>query len=316
LLYESDAEEWTLATLLARRQQAHLQQFELVPVQEKKVVRLSHCKVHIYKPAKAGPLPVIIAYHGGGFYFDFVPLAESYYRHLANETGWMVIAPDYRVAPEHPYPAAVDDCYETYKWILQQGARVGADTSRVIVWGDSAGGNLAAVVTQRARQEGLNQIDHQILIYPAVDISSDHTPSFQRFKSGYLFTDAMMRFIRKSYAGKVDSRHPELSPLLNPDFRGLPPCLLITAEFDPFHDQGVEYIRKLAKLGIPVQHKEFYGVMHGFAGIRDIFPDENHELLTVVKKTLRQLEEQPGAHPAPPGWRGDRPLLAGEAASK
>lgn len=285
----ADPDQWTTQHLIANRQRAHRETFDLEPVADRRTIELPRFRVHIYKPEAKGPLPVLIAYHGGGFYFDFIPMAEAYYRHLANQTGWMVVAPDYRVAPEHPYPAAVNDCYDTFKWVLGNIAAEQGDTSRIVLWGDSAGGNLAAVVTQRARTEGLSgHIDQQVLIYPAVDMTCEKSPSIQKY-NGYLMSETLLRFLQQTYAGGADCRNPELSPSLSTDFRNLPPCLLVTAEFDPLHDQGIEYLAKLKKSGIATQHREFRGMLHGFAGAMHYFTDENEELIRLAAHTLNRV---------------------------
>ncbi len=289
---DDEPASWTKRQLIDRRARAHGDVYELEPIAARKTIQLPNCKVHLFKPTHSGrPLPVIIAYHGGGFFYDFVPMAEAYYRHLANQTGFLVVAPDYRVAPEHPFPAATNDSYETFKWVLANIAREDGDPARIAVWGDSAGGNLAAVVTQKARDEGLTDaIDLQILVYPAVDMYSEESESFRKFGVGYILSQASMEFIRNVYTAGADCRNPEISPLLHKNFGQLPPCLLVTAEFDPLHDQAIAYAKRLEKAGIEVHHREFKGMLHGFVGPVDVFPHANDRFMEMAVEFLSVLK--------------------------
>jgi len=182
-------------------------------------------------------------------------------RALANAAGCMVVAVDYRLAPEHPSPAALDDCWATVTWLAEHGSEIGADPRRIAVGGDSAGGQLAALVAIRARDAGTPPLALQLLIYPVTDHDFD-TPSYHQMESGYGLTRDGMRWFWNCYLGRADGEHA--SPLRAPDLKGVASALVITCEYDPLRDEGVAYARRLAAGGVSVEHIGEAGMVHGY----------------------------------------------------
>jgi acetyl esterase len=225
--------------------------------------------VRHYTPVDAStgqPAPLLVFFHGGGFVVGDLDTHDALCRLLCRDAGVHVMAVDYRLAPEHPAPAAVDDCYAAYRWALEHAAELGADPSRVAVGGDSAGGNLSAVVSQLARNDGITLPALQVLLYPATDFSSD-TRSKTLFADGFFLTKTDMDWFRDNYlAGSaLDTDDPRISPLLAEDLSGLPPALVLTGGFDPLRDEGNQYAEALAAAGVTVDHRQFGPVVHAFA---------------------------------------------------
>jgi acetyl esterase/lipase len=221
-----------------------------------------------YSPAEAGgPRPLLVFYHGGGFVFGDLDTHDSVCRLLCRSSGAHVLAIDYRLAPEHRFPAAVEDARAALTWAHAHAERLGADPTRVGVGGDSAGGSLAAVAAQLAARDGGPAPAMQLLIYPATDVSGHRRPSRELFGEGFFLTNAEMDWFEASYLGAVDApkdRDPRVSPLLAEDFSGLPPAIVITAGFDPLRDEGEAYAHALAEAGTPVVLRRFEGYIHGF----------------------------------------------------
>jgi acetyl esterase len=220
--------------------------------------------VRIYTPAGKGSLPVLVYFHGGGWVIGNIETSDGLCRTLANAAGCIVVSVDYRLAPEHPFPAAVDDAYGAALWAVENAASFGGDPSRVAVGGDSAGGNLAAVVAQAARDRGKPALTFQLLVYPVTDAACD-TPSYGENADGYLLTRDAMRWFWNHYTrSDADRRNPHASPLRAGSLTGLPAALVITAEFDPLRDEGERYARRLRDAGVPVQLTRYEGMIHGF----------------------------------------------------
>ncbi|MDQ1375382.1 MAG: acetyl esterase, partial [Actinomycetota bacterium] len=213
------------------------------------------------RPSDRRPLPVLVFFHGGGFVIGDLDTHDQVCRQLANGSHAIVVAVDYRLAPEHPYPAAPDDCFAATTWIHEHATELGGDPTRMAVAGDSAGGNLAAVVAQEARDKGGPPLKAQILIYPATDLSMQH-PSITENGEGYLLTKEGMDWFMGHYAPDVDD--VRCSPLAAVDLSGLPPALVITAEFDPLRDEGEAYAAHLREAGVPVVLSRYDGMIHGF----------------------------------------------------
>jgi acetyl esterase len=229
--------------------------------------------VRVYRPVKKETLPALIFFHGGGFVICNLDTHDRLCRSLANASGCAVISVDYRLAPEHKYPAAVEDAYAATKYVAEHAAEFGVDPSRIAVGGDSAGGNLAAVVSLLARDRRGPKLKFQLLIYPLVDFN-DQSPSMQQFGQGdHFLTKEGMDWFKKSYLASADAaREPLASPINATDFRGLPRAMVMTAECDPLRDQGEAYARKLEAAGVPVELKRYEGMIHPFltlAGIID-----------------------------------------------
>jgi acetyl esterase len=220
--------------------------------------------VRIYKSGAPSPAPVLVYFHGGGWVCGNLDTHDSLCRALANAARCVVVSVDYRLAPEHPFPAPVEDAYAATAWVSDNGARLGADPTRLAVGGDSAGGALAAAVCLMARDRGGPAITCQLLNYPATDYAFD-TASYVENASGYQLTrEGMIWFWNHYLATPADGCHPYASPLRAEDFSGLPPAIVITAEFDPLRDEGEEYARRLMAAGVPVHLLSYPGLIHNF----------------------------------------------------
>ena len=220
--------------------------------------------VRVYRPVKDEVLPVLIFFHGGGFVICNLDTHDRTCRALANASRCVVISVDYRLAPENKYPAAVDDAYAATRYIAGHAGEFGVDPNRIAVGGDSAGGNLATVVSLLSRDRGGPRLKFQLLIYPLVDFY-DQSPSMQQYAEGYFLTRAGMDWFTQSYLPSREAGlEPSASPMNATDFRGLPPAMIMTAECDPLRDQGEAYARKLQAAGVPVELKRYEGMIHPF----------------------------------------------------
>jgi acetyl esterase len=225
--------------------------------------------VRIYTPAGTGPFPVLVYYHGGGFVIGDLESHDGVCRQLTNSAGCVTVAVDYRLAPEAKFPAAVDDCYAATRWVSENAAQLNADPNRLAVGGDSAGGNLAAVISILARDRKTPKIVFQLLIYPATDITCS-APS-HKTNIEYILTPADIRWFMGHYLRSDDDRrNPLASPTFTTNFNGLPPALIITAEFDPLRDEAEDYGQKLRDAGVPVQVSRYEGMVHGFISMNDM----------------------------------------------
>jgi acetyl esterase len=221
--------------------------------------------VRLYRPAGDG-LPLLVYFHGGGWVLGGLGTHDAVCRSLANAAGCAVLSVDYRLAPEHRYPAAVDDCYAATVWAVANARTLGADPARVAIGGDSAGGNLTAVTALRARDQGTPQLKFQLLIYPVTDHGYE-TASYRDNAEGYLLTRGDMVWFWNHYLGGQDGSEPYASPLRAKDLRGLPPALVITAGFDPLRDEGEAYAKRMKEAGVPVTLSRYDGMIHGFFGM-------------------------------------------------
>jgi acetyl esterase len=219
--------------------------------------------VRIYWPRVDRHLPVLMFFHGGGWVFGNPMWVDGPCRMLANASESIVVSVDFRLAPEHRYPTAAEDCYAITKHVADHPEDFAADPSRIAVAGDSAGGNLAAVVCQMARDRGGPLISYQLLIYPCVDYL-DASPSMTENAQDYFLTRLGMNWFWNQYADVAHAREPYLSPLHAKSLAGLPPAMVFTAEYDPLRDQGELYARRLSEAGVPVTLKRFDGMIHSF----------------------------------------------------
>jgi acetyl esterase len=221
----------------------------------------------VYRPvATDDPLPIVVYFHGGGWVIMGIETHDNICRRLANASGAVVVSIDYRLAPEHRFPAALDDCVAATRWLAEHGLDVGGDPARLVVAGDSAGGNLAAAVALCARAAGPALLG-QVLIYPACD-APGRTESYRANGEGYLLTASTMAWFWDCYLGPDgDPADPFASPIRAADLAGLPPALVITAEYDPLRDEGEAYARHLEGFDVPVVLHRFAGVIHGFLGM-------------------------------------------------
>jgi acetyl esterase len=219
----------------------------------------------LYVPAADGTPPVVVYYHGGGWVLGGIDSHDGTCRALANASGAAVVSVDYRLAPEHPFPAAVEDAWAALEWVAANAAEIGGDPSRLAVAGDSAGGNLAAVVAIQARDTGAPALRGQLLVYPVTDATMSH-PSIEENASGYFLTKADMEWFFGHYAPERPDDW-RLSPLAAADLSGLAPALVLTAEYDPLRDEGEAYARRLDDAGVPVELIRKDGLIHGFFGM-------------------------------------------------
>lgn len=229
--------------------------------------------VRVYSPDAPLPVPTIVFFHGGGFVIGDLDTHDSVARRLCNDVAAVVVSVDYRLAPEHPFPAGVDDADAAVRWVATHVSDFGGDPTRVAVAGDSAGANLAAVAAQLATADGI-PLAAQLLVYPPTDAGGEYASTTEN-ADGYFLTRADMEWFFAHYLGMTvdDPRVPELaadprvSPLRAPSLAGLPPAVVATGEFDPLRDEGDAYAAALAAAGVPVEHRQFAGMIHGFWGM-------------------------------------------------
>jgi acetyl esterase len=234
--------------------------------------------VRVYRPEADGPVPTLVYYHGGGFVIGNLETHDGVCRSLCHDTGAVVVSVDYRLAPEHHFPAAVEDTYAALRWVAAHIDEYGGDPNRIAVGGDSAGGNLAAVSAQQAHADGI-RLAAQLLVYPNTDLLGDY-PSRTANAEGYFMTLADAHWFAMQYLGVDEddprvaelARDPRLSPLLAESLDGLPPAVVATAEFDVLRDEGNAYAAALEKAGVRVEHREFAGLIHGFYGLEQFSP--------------------------------------------
>ncbi|HLZ72939.1 MAG TPA: alpha/beta hydrolase [Dehalococcoidia bacterium] len=223
--------------------------------------------VRIYTPEGRAPFPVLVYFHGGGWVIGDIESHDASVRALTNRSGCVIVSVDYRLAPEHKFPAAADDCFAATQWAAAHAAEFGGDASRLAVGGDSAGGNLAAVVALMAKERGGPRIAFQLLIYPVTDHNYE-TASYSENAEGYLLSrDSMVWFWNHYLNTPAEGKNPIASPLQAADLAGLPPALVITAEFDPLRDEGEAYAKRLKAAGVRVTATRYDGMIHGFFGM-------------------------------------------------
>jgi acetyl esterase len=220
--------------------------------------------VRVYWPENGKNLPALVYYHGGGWVIGDLDSWDRTLRALTNASGCVVISVDYRLAPEHKFPSAVEDADAAVRYVAEHAGEFGIDVNRIAVGGDSAGGNLAAVACLMARDRGGPKIAFQLLVYPATNYKDDR-PSMREFAEGYFLTQAGMDYFWGHYLARPeDGHHPHVSPLKAQSLAGLPPAMVITAECDPIRDQGEAYAARLQEAGVPVSVKRYDGAIHAF----------------------------------------------------
>jgi len=243
--------------------------------------------VRIYTPEGNGPFPVLVFFHGGGWVICTLDTHDGQCRSLANGAGCVVVSVDYRLAPEHKFPAAPEDCYAATCWVAEHAAELNGDASRLAIGGDSAGGNLTAVVAQMARDHNGPRLVFQLLIYPATDFTSQ-APSKTENADGYFLTVDDMNWFENHYLNsKADRLNPLASPLLASDLSNLPPALILTAEYDPLRDEGELYGQRLQEAGVSVTVRRYAGLIHGFFGNAAIV-DAAARAVAETSQTLRE----------------------------
>ncbi len=242
----------------------------------------------IYTPEGTAPRGAIVYFHGSAFTVSNIGLADSPHRAIANRTGCVVVAINYQKAPEHKFPTPLDDAYAATQWVHDNAEALGVDPTRIGVGGDSAGGNLAAAITLRARDENGPSIAFQLLLYPVVEAQSTF-PSMSENAEGYMLSSAGVRWAWEQYlASPEDGANPLASPLRAPDLAGLPPAIVLTAEFDPLRDEGEAYAQRLVDAGVPTVHRRYDGMIHGFLWTAGVV-DGSKELLDDLGRDVRSV---------------------------
>jgi acetyl esterase len=256
---------------------------------EVKDLRADQVPFRLYRPKGASvstALPALIYFHGGGWVIGDLETHDVLCRQLTAAAGISVVNVDYRLAPEHKFPAAVDDAWATTRWVAAHAAELGIDAGRLAVGGDSAGGNLAAVVALLARDHGGPSIALQILTYPVTDVAAE-SASYAEFADGFSLTrDSMRWFIAHYLNDRSQATDWRVSPLRAPSLAGLPPALVVTAGFDPLRDEGDAYARRLREAGVRVDHVCYGGMLHGFAPMGRLIEAGNRAVAHVAA-TLR-----------------------------
>lgn len=243
--------------------------------------------IRIYTPEGKGPFPVFIYFHGGGWVIGDLDTADVPCRSIANQARSVVVSVDYRLAPEYKFPAAINDAYAAVKWVSEQATTLGIDADRIAVGGDSAGGNLAAVVALMGRDKGGPALRKQLLIYPVTHYDFN-TKSYQENGEGYFLTKQSMVWFWNHYLrSEKDGKHPYASPLLAQELSGLPPALIITAEYDPLRDEGEAYAKRLEEAGIPVKLSRYNGMIHGFFWMAGVLEQGNK----AIEEVAQELKE-------------------------
>lgn len=222
-------------------------------------------RIRLYTPQGSGPFPLLVFFHGSGFVLCSLETHDGMCRNLCAGAQCVVASVDYRLAPEHKFPAGIDDCLHATRWAAAHAAELGADASRVAIGGDSAGGTMAAVTALRVRDEGAPGLRGQLLLYPVTDYHTPGTPSYEKNAEGYGLTRDTMKWFWNHYlTHPSEGAHPHASPLRAADFTGLPPALVITAEYDPLRDEGELYAERLRRAGVSTALSRYDGVNHGF----------------------------------------------------
>ncbi|MFQ5513208.1 MAG: alpha/beta hydrolase [Myxococcota bacterium] len=246
--------------------------------------------LRIYRPEPNARRPAVLYFHGGGWVTGSIATHDGTCRKLANATGCTVVSVGYRLAPEARFPAAPEDCYAALCWVAAQGDSLGIDPTRLAVAGDSAGGNLAAVVPLIARERGGPILRHQLLIYPITDHDFE-TPSYRENASGFLLSRELMIWFWDRYLTEpAQATHPWASPLRERDLAGLPRATVITAELDPLRDEGETYASRLQRAGVPTQQTRYDGMFHGFFSMSDGLDAGRRALAEASDRLRRDLE--------------------------
>jgi acetyl esterase len=245
--------------------------------------------LRVYRPSAEPSLPVLLYFFGGGWVLGTVDTADGIARSLANAAGCIVAVTGYRLAPEHPFPAAIEDCWAATEWVVDNAEALGADPARIAVSGDGAGGNLAAALTLMAQEAGGPRLAGQLLVCPSTD-QSDATATDESMRTGddpYLFNRHSVAWYRSHYlADPDDAYNPLASPVQAESLAGLPPALVITAEYDPLRDQGERYAARLSREGVPVVVTRYEGMIHGFFAMSGAL-DAGKVALAQAAKQLR-----------------------------
>ena len=292
---------WTLSAVEARRLYRESRAALSPPVPEVEAVRdlaasgpAGPIPVRLYRglgTAAGAPLPALVFFHGGGWTIGDLDTHDIVCRALANKARCAVVAVDYRMGPEHKFPAAVQDCLAATRWVASEAAVLGVDAARIAVGGDSAGGNLAIVVAISLRDAGGPSLAFQALVYPATDQRMD-SASHARFGDGYLLTRENMLWFRGNYLAPADYDDWRASPLRASDLARLPPAHIITAGYDPLVDEGRAYSDRLVAAGVPVLYECFEGMTHGFLTMGGVVAAANHALNRLGQSLAQAFKQE------------------------
>jgi acetyl esterase len=254
--------------------------------------------IRVYRPPSERPLPVVVYFHGGGWVLCDLDTHDTMCHRLAAGVPAAVVSVDYRRAPEHRYPAAVDDCEAATAWVSAHAADLGGDPARLAVAGDSGGGTLATMVARRARDKGGPPIAFQLLLYPATDMTG--STLVMEYTKGYLLDLDTIYWFGANYFSDDQWRLPEASPLFVEDLTGLPPALVVTAECDPLRDQGEAYAKRLREAGVAVTTTRYAGMIHGFYGFDRVFDAAKRataETVSALRAALASEAARPELQP-------------------
>lgn len=242
--------------------------------------------LRIFIPAASSPLPVVVFYHGGGFVAGNIDVVDEANRALANDVGAIVVAVSYRLAPEHRFPAATDDTFAALQWVAEHIAEYGGDPKRIAVMGDSAGGNLAAVAAQRARDDNGPELKAQVLIYPVIDANAN-TESKREFAEGYVIGTADLDYFWDQYLNSpADAENPHATPSRG-KLPGLPPALVVSTEYEVTRDEAEAYADQLAAAGVETRKQRFTGLVHGVYNMSGAVP-RSSEIHDATVEFLRE----------------------------
>lgn len=248
--------------------------------------------IRVYSPVASGnePMPALVYFHGGGFVIGNIESHDGLCRMMANEGGFRVISVDYRLAPEHKYPAAFDDCFAALGWVVANAAEIGVDANRIAVGGESAGGALAAEVAQAAKAKGGLNLAAQMLLFPVTQIGEE-TSSIREFAVGYFLEKETLDWFYDCYlpAG-ADKNDAKISPLRAKDLSGLPPAYIMLGGFDPLHDEGMQYADKLRACGVKVTVADHSDMVHCFIYLQAVLPQAHEALANAAKSVARLLK--------------------------
>jgi len=239
----------------------------------------------VYTPAGAGPHPIVLFFHGGGWVICTLDTHDNVARAICRDAQAVVVSVDYRMAPEFRFPIALDDCFAATQWVAANARSLGGDANRLAVCGDSAGGNLSAAVSQMARDAGGPTIAFAALLYPATDMTAKGG-SLDENAKGYFLERADMEWFMNHYLSAEERKDPRASPLLHPRLAGLPPCFITTCEFDPLRDEGEAYGAALRANGVAAENKRYDGLIHAVANMTGVV-DGGREMVADVASRLR-----------------------------
>lgn len=242
----------------------------------------SKLPIRIYRPSNQQNLPVLLFFHGGGWVLNFLDIYEPALRKLSNLGNFVIVALEYQKAPEHPYPAAFNDCYATLEWLIDNAKQLDIDLTSVGVGGDSAGGNLASAVALKAVNENLISLAFQLLIYPCNDVKMEYPSAIKNAEGFGLTTKAMKWFWQQYLSNESDKKDPYAVPITAKSLKGVAPAILISAEFDPLADDVRNYYNKLQRDLVPAIYKEYAGQIHGFFNLSGITTDAESLYLDIA----------------------------------